>query len=248
MDLKHEISAWSVMKIDPDFDESYGCLHIFGESRNFEFVDKIRDLILPLYQKNHFKSLDWKNFLTWGENLNEDLYFKNLDLLFPEEDALLTLNTSPTFGSDDIILFPEATDGWYMVASRAFEWTLPGLNPLAVELSKTFPVLSTTRIVDQYDELCLYENGKAQFLHLAGLDPKKLLPEVTARPFDWNYFSDKGSAVNAHELKAKATDFDQMLKLAGPDAKGLRNSLLDSPIDDIDSEFLLIMRDQSFGV
>lgn len=247
MNFESQIANWSQKKINSEYEASYGCLHIFLAERNLTILDKIREHIYQIYQKKGLKSLPWKEILQKAEavvNISVDNSFaKKLEELFPENEFLLTLNLNSKIQPDDVIVLPEATEGWYEVSSRTFEWTLPGLNPLALELSKYYPILSTTHIEKTYDELTLYLNGAVNSMYLSGLDSENHLSKTSTESFDWNYFQDKGAVVDAGELRSTAAlDFKEMLKLAGPDGSGYRNTRIDNPLSDFEPEFLLLFR------
>jgi hypothetical protein len=98
--------------------------------------------------------------------------------------------------------------------------------------------------VSQYDELTLYKNGKAHSMHLNGLSKENLKPEVTAVDFEWDWFANKGSVVTGEELK-NSLDLVELMNLAGPDATGFRNFVMDNPMTECDPEYLISFRLES---
>lgn len=248
MNLKKDIEQWSNLTFNSEFDENFGCLHVFLGNKDSKNINSLREHILAIYKKFELNPFAWSDYLAKNRSDSPLDNFNLMEKIFPLDEMLLKLNLSEKLQPDEVIIFPEATDGWYEISSRQYEWTLPGLNPLAKEISKIMPVLSTTHVLDHYDEMTIYKNGKAESMFLNGIDKEDLEPEVAVDEFDWSWFADKGCVVSANELEAETDDFTQLMSLAGPDSRGYRNFIIDNTIMETSPEFLFSFREKSFSL
>lgn len=220
--------------------ESWGGLHIFSSKDSSTELLSIQNQMIAFYHHLGLTNIDWKSYLS--PNLEPGEFEMRMKQIFPKIDSLnMTLSATSRPSSDEVFLYKQSTPGWITVMSREFEWTLPGANPLALELSKNYDVLATTFIENTYTELTLYRNASvhSQILNGPSLDTN------SSPSFDWSWFEGKGNVVPPSELSNEVNNLSYLLDLAGPDARGHRDSLSAAPIFDYGPDSYFIFRQQA---
>jgi hypothetical protein len=103
-------------------------------------------------------------------------------------------NPSTVLGEDDLLIgdesmrlvHPRLGDWGTLVSVKSRRWELapPGRHPLALRLSRRWPVLSLTWTPGVTHELCLYRRGGPVSFAVCG-DPPDPPPVATPFDFDW---------------------------------------------------------------
>ncbi|PPI89534.1 hypothetical protein [Nocardia nova] len=133
------------------------------------------------------------------------------------------LNAAPNLG-DDVVLLQRA-GSWVHVLSLFWELAPTGKNPLALRLSRQWPVLAVNTIENLTYELCWYADGAArQFAALgrpAGQEPL----DTPLAPLDFAMLADYGADYASEtQVRAAFGNSGMFAKLTNLPASGIRQA------------------------
>jgi hypothetical protein len=239
------IEEWKKLEFIPG-EYSWGSLHIYLPHGG---LAELRREIVGFYEAVGLMAADWHSYLQ-SKSVSADIFdeaqfeaaSKRMDKMFPGMRESLRVNVAGQLTEDEVLVMEESESVWIAVMSRKFEWTLPGLNPLALLLSKKYDVLATTLIENRYNELTLYRGGVAFAQHVSGPQAEACKKLVPTRAFDWNWFADKNPAIPPAELADEFDDLEKFINLAGPELMGLGHAFADAPLSDYDPKSFLVFR------
>ncbi|MET7768695.1 hypothetical protein [Nocardia sp. NPDC005366] len=123
---------------------TFGALGVRCPDKNA--INLLRAAIIEAYALDDIHLVDSATYLTADED----------DWVIGDPE----LNTSSTLG-DDVVLIELSYGGWVTVMSMNWELSPVGRNPLALRLSRQWPVFSVTATANMSYELCRYEQGRA---------------------------------------------------------------------------------------
>lgn len=133
------------------------------------------------------------------------------------------LNTAANLG-DDVVLLQRA-GSWVHVLSLFWELAPTGKNPLALRLSRQWPVLAVNTIENLTYELCWYADGAArQFAALGRPAGQEPLDEPLA-PLDFAMLADYGADYASEtQVRAAFGNSGMFAKLTNLPASGIRQA------------------------
>ncbi|MGI5221059.1 hypothetical protein [Nocardia sp. CA-290969] len=140
------------------------------------------------------------------------------------------LNATPELG-EDIVLIERRSGSWVAVQSLKWELTPIAKNPLALHLSRHWPVLSVTSTENLAYELCWYEQGAATQYAALGRPAEPVALDTPLAPLDFgklaDYGADYASETQIRSAFGNATMFAKLTELP---ASGIRQAAEARPL------------------
>jgi len=148
------------------------------------------------------------------------------------------LNTATQLG-DDLVFIERMSANWIAVRSLNWEVAPVARNPLAVFLSRYWPVVSVTTIEDLAYELCWYENGAAtQYAGLGRPAEPTPLPNPLA-PLSFGILAEYGADYASEtQVRAAFGNTPMFAKLTGLPANGIRQAAETHPLTSFGDQVL----------
>ncbi|MGW0181938.1 hypothetical protein [Nocardia sp. NPDC003345] len=142
------------------------------------------------------------------------------------------MNAATELG-EDIVLVERLSGSWVAVKSLKWELTPVAKNPLALALSKHWPVLSVTSTESFAYELCWYEQGSATQYAALGRPAEPVALDRPLAPLDFgklaDYGADYASETQIRSAFGNATMFAKLTELP---ASGVRQAAEAQPLAD----------------
>ena len=134
------------------------------------------------------------------------------------------VNTDPELG-DDVVLVHRSGGSWVSVTSLFWELTPTGRNPLALALSRQWPVVAVNTIENLSYELCWYADGAARQYAALGRPAGQAPLETPLAPLDFATLADYGADYASEtQVRAAFGNSAMFAKLTDLPGSGIRQA------------------------
>lgn len=187
---------------------SYGALSVRCASA--DAVARVRAAVIEAYAADGAHPVDSTAFAGVGES----------HWHMPDP----TLNTEPELG-DDVVLVQRAGGSWVSVLSLFWELAPTGRNPLALRLSRQWPVVAVNTTENLAYELCWYADGLAKQYAALGRPAGQAPLETPLAPLDFAVLADYGADYASEtQVRAAFGNSGMFAKLTNLAASGIRQA------------------------
>ncbi|ONM47355.1 hypothetical protein [Nocardia donostiensis] len=205
---------------------SFGALSVHCSSPNA--VEQVREAVIAAYVADGARPVSLSTFqgvdkAHWGT---------------PEPQ----MNTAPRLG-DDIVLIERLSGSWIAVRSLKWELTPVAKNPLALYLSRHWPVVSVTTIENMAYELCWYEQGAATQYAALGRPAEPTPLDTPLAPLNFGKLADYGADYASEtQVRAAFGNTTMFAKLTQLPASGIRQAAEAQPLSSYGDQILSFRR------
>ncbi len=187
---------------------SYGALSVLCASA--DAVARVRAAVIEAYTADGAYPVDSTAFAGVGES----------HWHMPDP----TLNAEPDLGAD-VVLIQRAGGSWVSVMSLFWELAPTGRNPLALRLSRQWPVMSVNTTENLAYELCRYADGAAKQYAALGRPAGQSPLETPLAPLDFAVLADYGADYASEtQVRAAFGNSGMFAKLTNLPASGIRQA------------------------
>ncbi|MBO0853578.1 MAG: hypothetical protein J2P18_07405 [Nocardia sp.] len=147
---------------------------------------------------------------------------------------------------DDVVLI-RASGNWVAVLSLFWELTPTARHPLALRLSRNWPVLAVNTIEHVAYELCWYADGSARQYAALGRPAGQVPLDTALAPLDFATLADCGADYASEtQVRAAFGNSDMFAKLTDLPARGIRQAAQERALVDY-GEQVLFFRGETDG-
>lgn len=203
---------------------TFGALAVRCPDR--DAIAQLREAVAAAYAEDDIELVDSSTYLSADD---EDWVIGRADF-----------NTAASLG-DDVVIIEMSYGGWVTVMSMNWELAPVGKHPLALRLSRQWPVVSVTVTENTSYELCRYEQGRAtQYAALGRPSGPATLDEPLA-PLDFGVLAAHGANfATENKLRAAFGNTQSFANLTYLPSAGIRQLRKTMPL--IDHEHVLFFR------
>jgi hypothetical protein len=152
------------------------------------------------------------------------------------------LNTAEQLG-DDVVLLQRTGGGWISVTSLYWELTPVGKHPLALWLSRKWPVISVNTTENLAYELCWYAGGVATQYAALGRPAGQAALDKPLAPLDFGALADYGADYASEtQVRAAFGNTPMFAKLTHLPAGGIRQAGQSRPLADYGDQVLFFRK------
>ncbi|MFE6861431.1 hypothetical protein [Nocardia sp. NPDC057668] len=193
---------------------SFGALTVRCSSRNG--VTLVRAAVLAAYAAEGAQAVPSTAYLGVDE--------KHWATRQPETNAVERLG-------EDVVLIEKVSEHWVSVKSLNWEVAPVGRHPLALRLSKEWPVVSVTTTEHMSYELCWYEGGSAVQYAALGLPVGQIPLEKPLAPLDFKLLAEYGADYASEtQVRSAFGNTSMFAKLTQLPASGIRQAAEAGPL------------------
>lgn len=151
-------------------------------------------------------------------------------------------NSEETLG-DDVVLLERTSEHWISVKSLKWEVAPVGKHPLALRLSKHWPVVSVTTTEKLAYELCWYEDGAATQYAALGRPAGSSALDTPLAPLNFGALAEYGADYASEtQVRAAFGNTPMFAKLTRLPASGIRQAAEAGPLTDFGDHILYFRR------
>ncbi|WP_282782217.1 MULTISPECIES: hypothetical protein [unclassified Nocardia] len=153
-------------------------------------------------------------------------------------------NPEQTLG-DDVVLLERSSEHWISVKSLKWEVAPVGRHPLALRLSKYWPVVSVTTTENLAYELCWYDDGAATQYAALGRPAGPATLDTPLAPVNFAALAEYGADYASEtQVRAAFGNTPMFAKLTRLPASGIRQAAEAGPLTDYGDHILYFRRDR----
>ncbi|MFI6871495.1 hypothetical protein [Nocardia sp. NPDC050406] len=151
-------------------------------------------------------------------------------------------NPEETLG-DDVVLLERTSEHWISVKSLKWEVAPVGKHPLALKLSKHWPVVSVTTTEKLAYELCWYEDGAATQYAAQGRPAGSSSLDTPLAPLNFSVLAEFGADYASEtQVRAAFGNTPMFAKLTRLPASGIRQAAETGPLTDFGDHIVYFRR------